>query len=238
MTAAHRHPFDLLVSRATDDWRLAEAALLFAMDHCPELRIARYLGRLDAMAQRVDRLNARNAADRIAALRAVLVDEEKLEGDREQYFDPRNSLLNEVLDRRRGLPIALSVIWIDVAQQLKWKLSGVGLPGHFIVAMRSSRKELLADPFHGGRTLSRPDCESLLAAMHQQPIELGDEHFEDWPPRSILARMLHNLHHVLSDQEDWMRDSRVLDRLLAISPRDASLKAARSDVRRRLTECN
>lgn len=231
----HIHPFDLLVARPESEWRLAEAALLFAIDHTPHMRIARYLTRLEGLARRVDRLRARTTEDRAAAIKQVLVDEEQLLGDRERYHDPRNSLLNEVLDRRRGLPIALSAIWMDVGHALGWKMSGIGLPGHFVTVIRAGKSEIILDPFNGGAQLTRAGCEELITHLHGEPVELSDASFTAWPPRAILSRMLGNLLQVLGETDNWRPMLRVLDRLVALNPTDDGLRAKRSAVVRHIT---
>ena len=129
-----RRPFAaLLAQQAPLD--LAEAALLVARDEYPELEAAPYLAMLDAWAARVrDRLTAQpTPADAAGALRAVLFDEKGLRGNADDYYDPRNSFLNDVLDRRAGIPISLSAVYMEVGRRAGLVVEGLGLPGHFIV---------------------------------------------------------------------------------------------------------
>jgi regulator of sirC expression with transglutaminase-like and TPR domain len=218
------HPFDQLVQREDTQIRLAEAALLFAADHCQNLKPACWLMRLDALAKRVEAHRARIPADRIAALRSVLVDEEGFSGNTSDYYDPCNSLLNKVLERKTGIPITLSVIWLDIGSQLGWPLAGVGLPGHYVIKWQCPGSDTLIDPFTQGRTLDREDCQRLVSAVTGQPTVLTDEHFEPAPVRFTLARMLHNLLGAYVQRQTWGSVVHVLERLLALHPRSPDLR--------------
>lgn len=223
------HPFDFLV-RGDGDFRLAEAALLFALDHSPGLKPFHYLSRLDALARRVEREHPRTTEERIEALRDVLVAEQGLRGNQDDYYDPRNSLLNVVLDRKVGSPISLSVIWLDVACTLEWPLFGVGLPGHFVVGYDAFENTILLDPFHGGRELSIENCQTIVDGLTNGQVQLDADAFKPVPSRFILTRMLHNLKSALLGRQAWSRAVSVLSRLIALHPDSIDLVRERDKV--------
>jgi regulator of sirC expression with transglutaminase-like and TPR domain len=219
-----RHRFDELVQRDDGDIRLAEAALLFAADHCRGLKIAPWLNRLDELARRVDAKHAGSGIDQVDALRNVLIDEENFGGDTAGYYDTRNSLLNKVMERRVGIPISLSVVWLDICNQLNWPFVGVGLPGHFIIKRMMSDDELLVDPFGNGRSLSRIDCERIVGSIQGEIVQLDNSHFQPASKKEILLRMLNNLRGICYGRQAWHDACLVLARMLAIQPDSIELK--------------
>ena len=219
-----QHPFDALVRSDESEIRLAEAALLLAVDHCRGLKIAPWLNRLDELARRVDAKQARMRTEQIDALRTVLVDEEHFSGNTADYYDPRNSLLNHVLERRLGIPIALSITWLDICHQLSWPFAGIGLPGHFLIKRTTSDGETLIDPFNNGYTLRRADCERMVTDIYGHKVQLTDEHFQASTKKAILARMLNNLRAIYLNQQAWYDGGLVLARLLALRPGSVELE--------------
>lgn len=232
------HPFDRLVQPGATGLRVAEAALLFARDHAPDLAVRPWLEKLDELAQRVDRTSGRGAEDRVAALRAVLVDQERLIGNREDYFDPRNSFLHEVLTRRTGMPICLSTIWLDVCEQLGWPFAGVGLPGHYIIRCDAPAGEILIDPFHGGRVVERTECNRIVSEVIGRPIELTNDDFEGISKRLTLSRMLNNLRWIYTKRRDWHHAALVIARLLALQPDSEGLRHELRTVREKIAGLN
>jgi regulator of sirC expression with transglutaminase-like and TPR domain len=214
-----RERFEALI--AAPDIPLAEAALAIATEEYPRLDVARYLGALDALAATVaGRLGPqRTSADVLRALRAVLFDEEAFRGNRDHYYDPRNSFLNEVLDRRLGIPITLSVVHIEVAARVGLPVQGVAFPGHFLVRCASGGQEVFIDPFHGGEVLSGEDCVARLKAR-APATEFDRRHLEPVGTRQILARLLHNLKRIYVEASDDVRALWVVDRLVLLSPDD------------------
>ena len=147
--------FEALVGVADDSLNLAAAALAYAEDSYPGLDRAECLAALDDMAQAVAARMPQRAAttERIARLNAFLFEEQGFLGNRDDYGDPRNSYLNEVLDRRLGIPISLSVVYLEVSWRLGMRFAGVGFPGHFLVKCAVNGGEVVIDPFHGGISL-------------------------------------------------------------------------------------
>jgi regulator of sirC expression with transglutaminase-like and TPR domain len=219
--ALSRHPFDLLVQLHSEQIRLDCAALHLARDFYPHIDVARYLAELDALAAEVAARRPGLAATlRYQAMRYVLFGRHGLTGNKRDYFDPQNSYLNRVLDRHLGIPITLSVVWIEVGRRLKWPVSGVALPGHFLVRFDDPEQYVLTDPFNGGRSLSLDDCRSLVAAQVERPIRLARRHLEPVATRAILSRMLRNLRRLYLSQSDWRHLATVLQRLSALEPRN------------------
>jgi len=222
---AQKHPFDELVNGPEGQIRLAEAALLFAADEYPDLTLNHYVQRLDILARRVAGYPAFNALQRINALRQVLVTEEGFQGSASVFNNSAGTLLNRVMDTRRGLPVALSVVWLDVARRLDWPMHGVGLPGHFIVSYDTDGQRILIDPFNQGALLSRESCEQLLRTMFGESAELHDAHLNTLAPRGILERMLGNLYAISVSAEDWEGAARALRRTVALRPDNVPLRA-------------
>ncbi len=237
MTAAlesrARERFADLIGR--DPVPLGEAVLAVAEEEYPSLDAEEYLVRLDALGERVRRLAEPSArtAEALQALRRVLVDGEGLRGNRADVGDPRNSFLNEVLDRKLGIPISLSIVWIEVARRAGLRLDGVGFPGHFLAKCApASGPEVFIDPFNGGEMLSADECVSRYRAR-TGGRDLDPRYLEAVAPRQILARLLHNLKRIYLARRDDVRAYWVLDRILLLSPgqieavRDRGLVCAR-----------
>ncbi|WP_242344853.1 SirB1 family protein [Anaeromyxobacter terrae] len=213
---------------------LDEAALAIAAEEYPRLDEAAYLARLDALAARVVARSPApaRAASLLRALREVLAGEEGLRGGPAEYDDPRSSFLNEVLDRKVGLPIALSVVYIEVGRRAGIALDGIGMPGHFLVRYLSpSGAEIFVDAFHGGEMLSADDCLARYRARTGRDLDrrlLGPS-----TPSQIVLRMLGNLRRLYAARKDDLRAWWVLDRILLAAPsqlaalRDRGLAAAR-----------
>jgi len=209
-----------------DELHLAElnvprAALQFARALAyPRLDVAGYMAKLhelsESAAERVDLTAAVDSqADQLAAYLFVDL---RFHGNADGYTDPRNSYLNEVLDRRLGIPISLSVIFIDIAHRLGIPAYGIGLPGHFIVGVHSPDDDVWLDPFHGGRRIDLTDSIELIrmASGYNGPPEAS--WFAPMPPREILARMLNNLRSSYVRSAAWPEASRVIRLLRQTQP--------------------
>jgi regulator of sirC expression with transglutaminase-like and TPR domain len=199
---------------------LAWAALLIAREEYPELDLRLYLDRLDEMAGAVRRRLAagRSAEEAIAALNGYLFEQEGFHGNEKDYYDPRNSFLNEVLDRRTGIPITLSTVYIEVARRAGVAADGVGLPGHFIVKVSAGGGDLLVDPYHGGLRLSEEDCQERLDRIYGGRLKVDSAMLAPCGRKSILARMLRNLKAIYLKTGEQERALRTLDLLLEVTP--------------------
>ncbi len=214
-----RHPFDLLMELRTSEIRLDCAALHLARDVYPTMSLSRYLSTLDEMAEAVAALRPGSAANlRYEAMHAVLVRGYELTGTCHSYYDPENFYLNHVLDARRGIPISLSIVWIEVARRLKWPVSGVALPGNFIVRFDDPDRFVLATPFHDGRSLSIDDCQVLVKERFDGRIPFLMEYLRPINTRGILLRVLKNLRNVYLSMGDWRRAETIVRRMMAVEP--------------------
>ncbi|ABS26755.1 SirB1 family protein [Anaeromyxobacter sp. Fw109-5] len=227
-----RDRFAEVVSR--DPIRLDEVALAIAAEEYPRLEQARYLARLDDLAARVvSRAPAPpRAASLLRALREILAGEEGLHGSAADYDDPRSSFLNEVLERRVGLPITLSLVYMEVGRRAGLAIDGVGMPGHFLARYQSSSgAEIFIDAFHGGEMLSADEC--LSRYRERTGRDLDRRLLGPATPRQIVLRMLGNLRRLYAARRDDVRAWWVLDRILLTAPsqlaalRDRGLAAAR-----------
>ena len=198
---------------------LARAALLIAAEEYPALDVAHYLGRLDQLAGEVaPRLGlARTSAERVAVLNRFLFAEHGFAGNRERYEDPRNSFLNEVLDRCAGIPITLSLVYMEVARRAGVEVDGVSFPGHFLVK-HGRQDPIVVDPFFGA-VLTREECQVRLAAVLGAAAQLRPElHLRKASAREILVRLLGNLKVLYVRSADFGRALACCERILLVDP--------------------
>ncbi len=222
-------------------FNLAEAALLCAQDAYPDLDVRSTLTDIDrlgtTLAQRLP--TDFPATHRLLALNNYLFRELGFAGNQNEYYDPRNSFLNDVLKRKTGIPITLSILYLEIGQQLGLKLKGVSFPGHFLVKLRVNGGELVLDPFAGGKLLSEEDLRQRLAqfageaAAKTLPLE---DFLEPATPRQILARLLRNLKGIYLEAGDLDRALRVMHRLVILLPDAPEERRDRGRVYARL-EC-
>jgi regulator of sirC expression with transglutaminase-like and TPR domain len=221
--STHRRELDALLSRPDREVDLGLAALLVAAEEYPALDVRGYLVRLDemgcALRQRLDEEPRPERA--VMALNRYLFHEQGFRGNTESYYDPRNSYLNEVLDRRTGIPITLSTVYMEVARRAGLEVEGVGLPGHFVVRVHNPGRALLVDPFHGGTLLTPKDCQQRLDRIFGGRIKMEPKMLEPCRHRDMLERMLRNLKAVYIRDQDVSRALRVVDLLVRIQPGNA-----------------
>lgn len=213
--------FAEVVSR--ENFSLAEASLLIAQDVYSDLDIDRYLGRLNEMAETV---RARVPGDafaeqKILAINHHLFRELQYLGNIDDYYDPRNSYLNEVIDRHTGIPITLSILYMEIGKRLGLNIHGVSFPGHFLVKLKVKRGHMVIDPFIGGETQSEADLRQRLAQVlpateaEKTPIY---RYLETASPRQIIARMLRNLKNIYVKDERPEAALDVMHRMLLLMP--------------------
>src|SRR3984957_15595178 len=150
---------------------LAEMALTLARDEYPQLDVEAYLSELNGMARQAKGYLGGSLGCPVAGLCRYLFHEMGFRGNKQDYYDPRNSYLNQVMDLRTGIPITLSVLTMALGQRLGITVAGIGLPGHFIVKAVDRERQILFDPFHGGRELTFDECESLVQRVTGKPFE-------------------------------------------------------------------
>ncbi len=214
-----RSRFAEIVSREDEEINLAEAALLIAADEYPRLDVNLYLWRLDSFGDlvREHAADARDASDLITALNATLFERLGFKGNRESYYDPRNSYLNEVIDRRTGIPITLTVVYIEVAKRIGFPVKGVGMPFHFIAKHEASGGDVFIDPFNAGRLLGSAGCDGLITQMSGGKLSLQPEHLRAVTNKQILTRMLSNLLGIYS-AGDHRRALGAIEHILLLDP--------------------
>lgn len=202
---------------------LAETALLLARDEFPFLDVEAHLNELTAMAREVQPYLRGHLAHQIQGLCRYLFHEMGFRGNPRDYYDPRNSYFNQVLERRLGIPISLCAVTMAVGQRAGLTIAGIGLPGHFIVKASNHEQEILIDPFDGGRILSHADCEGLVQHATGLPFEASALALEPLPLGLMVQRMLNNLRAIYLKNLDWSRAIRILERLRQLKPEDAVL---------------
>lgn len=225
---------------------LAQACLMIAQDAYPRLDVGRYLGEIERLALRLrGRMPQSYAAEeRVLALNDFLFDDLGYSGNIDDYYDPRNSYLNDVIDRRTGIPITLSILYMEVGRRVGLPLEGVSFPGHFMVRLRVRSGMLVLDPFAYGAPQSEPELRERLRRVipeglgAEMPLaELPLEQFlEPASKRQILSRVLRNLKAIYRDAEKPERLLEVLNRMLVLSPEASAELRDRGFVYERL-EC-
>jgi regulator of sirC expression with transglutaminase-like and TPR domain len=204
---------------------------MIAQDAYPSLEVDPYLGEIERMAMRLRGRVGRadSAEERVVALNRFLFEELGYRGNSEQYYDPRNSYLNEVMDRRTGIPITLAVLYMALGRRVGLPLEGLSFPGHFLVQLRLRGGMLVLDPFDGGTPLSQDELRVRLQRVIPKGLadeaalaELSLEQFlEPASARQILARVLRNLKAIYHKADQPERLLEVLNRMLVVAP-DAS----------------
>lgn len=215
-----RKAFAEAVSGPDEDINLARAALLIACESYPQLPVSSYLGRLDALAERVqERLGSETAP--LIVLEQVLstvFEEQAFHGNRGAYYDPRNSFLNDVLDRKAGIPLTLGIVALETAWRLNLPLTGVNFPGHFLLRYRGELISLLVDPFDSGRTFFEEEAQSLLDRAYGGMVRIRPEFMRTARKRDILVRLLTNLKGIYLNTRDPERALAVIEHILLIHP--------------------
>jgi regulator of sirC expression with transglutaminase-like and TPR domain len=213
------HSFDYLVELPSELVRLDCAALHLARDTYADIEVPAYLAKLDMMAEEVAALRpGLDATLRYAAMRQVLVDGYDLRGDEADYYHPQNGYLNRVIDRSRGMPITVSLVWLEVARRLKWPVHGLAMPGHFLIRFDDPDRTVICDTFRAGRTVNQSDCQKILDHCFDGKVKLKPCFLEPVDTRVILARMLNNLRSIYLVNQSWPHLENILQRLCALEP--------------------
>ena len=229
--------FAELVTR--DQFDLAEVSLLLAQDAYPNLDVSAAQASIEHM---VGVVKARLPEDafaeqRIQALNHYLFDELGFVGNNDDYFDPRNSYLNDVLERRTGIPITLSILYIELARRLALTAHGISFPGHFMVSIQVSRGQLVLDPFNRAEPQSVANLRQRLAKVLPKPVADQtslDPYLAVATPRDIIARVLRNLKHIHSKAGQIESALAVMNRMLLVVPESAEELRDRGMLYRRL----
>lgn len=223
--------FSALVAREDARIELARACLQIAEDAYPGLDVDGYVGEIERLARRLRARLAPGAIaeDRVIALNEFLYDDLGFSGNTDDYYDPRNSYLNEVLDRRKGIPITLAVLYMEIGRRIELPFEGVSFPGHFMVRLPMRGGTLVLDPFSGGIPQSESELRERLkrviprvagastggVAVADLPL---DQFLEPASNRQILARLLRNLKGVYREKDRPERLLQVLNRMVIVAP--------------------
>lgn len=230
-----------LLTATEDEFNLAEAALWVAKDEYPELDVEAYMRRLDEMAVGLQSRLSLGAGfeERVVALNEFLFDEQGFTGNTDNYYDPRNSFLNEVLDRKLGIPITLSILYMEIGRRVGLVLEGVSFPGHFLVKSTTEEGDVVLDPFSGGMPISEEDL------MERLEERFGEEQARAAPlgrlltaagKKDILVRMLRNLKTIYLHQQESHKALTTLSRILLVDPNLPDELRERAELHERL-EC-
>ena len=216
--------FAALVGQEVEDERidLVRASLTIAQTEYPNLDFDAYCGRIEELARRVKRLvpDLGDPSESIVALNRVLFEEEGFRGNADDYYDPRNSFLNDVLDRKLGIPITLAVLYMEVGRRVGFPLVGVGMPGHFLLKHYDVEgREILIDPFNRGSILTAKDCQRALDEIYSGQMTLQPEFLMAVSRRQVLVRMLNNLKSIYLSGRNFRKALPIVDLILAIYPR-------------------
>lgn len=207
---------------ADENIDVLRAALTYARSEYPALDVEQYVARVDLLAARIRSvLPAEAGAHEILnIINRVLFEEEKFRGNRNDYYDPRNSYLNEVLDRRLGIPITLSVLYMEVARRVGVPVFGVGMPGHFLLKHYDvGGHETFIDPFSGGHLLNHTECEVRMGEVYGGQIRMQRQFLNSVRNRQILTRMLNNLRSVYISGRSFRKALTIVDFIVTLHPR-------------------
>ena len=213
---------DLLCALNEPGESLAPAALAIARVEYPSIDAVPYLQRLERMGEaaegRLQRQSQSGVGAQIATLNAYLFEELGFSGNSNRYDDPRNSFLNEVLDRRLGIPISLAAVYLEIGRRAGMRLEGVNFPGHFLVRAPDAAEDLIVDPFHAGALLSEVDCRHLLRDYVGDETAFDRTLLATATRQHIVVRMLVNLKRLYVRMQSFPQARAVADLLLAVDP--------------------
>ncbi|ASC69432.1 hypothetical protein XM38_003590 [Halomicronema hongdechloris C2206] len=218
-----RQRFYQAVQQSDDHIDLAEAALYIAQENYPELDVQAYLNALDTMAAEARERLPQNPypLKTLQAINHYLFDDLGFYGNADDYYDPRNSFLNDVIDRRTGIPITLCLIYLEITKRLDFPMAGVGMPGHFLVRPTLDDMAIFVDPFNQGEILFAEDCQERLQQIYGSRAKLQPQHLNVVTAKMLLARMLANLKVIYLQQRDIPKALAAIDRILLMLPKAA-----------------
>lgn len=221
--ALARRRFEEIAGRPDPLLDLVEASLVIALEEHPALDIERHLTEVESWSDAVrGRLEGSRDVERIVeTINRLLFDEEGFHGENDDYYDPRSALLSEMLERHAGLPIGLSILYIELSRRVGVEATGVSLPGRFLVKFSGAFGVVVVDPFDGGRVLTTIELQKILDGMYGGGVQLREHHLRSFTPKQILARELAQLKAAYLSQHDLPRAAASIDRLLILDNRDA-----------------
>jgi regulator of sirC expression with transglutaminase-like and TPR domain len=215
-----RRAFARSVSVENRELVLDKVALLVAAEERPELDLRSYLSRLDDLADELRRKIGRELDPYliVGTINRLLFQEHGFRGNQGAYYDEKNSFLDQVIDRRIGIPITLAIIYIEVARRARLPVVGINFPGHFLACYQSADEPLFIDCFRGGEIVLRRNIQSRLDEMFGGRLRFRSRFLEPAPPRAIIGRLLTNLKAIYWRRNDYRRALAVSDRLILVNP--------------------
>jgi len=217
--------FEREVDQPESKIHLARAALLIAQEEYPQLDVSSYLGKIQTITESLQkRLQLRHPSslrDSLKIIHGCFFDELGFGGNNQNYYDPRNSFLHEVLNRRMGIPISLSILYLEILRGLSIRAVGINFPGHFLVKIKGAR-ELYVDPFNKGAFVEKKELQDLLTIALPEPELLSRARLAPARPRQILFRLLANLKAIYMAREDFPKALKVMEKMILVSPRAAA----------------
>lgn len=208
---------------SSDDIDLVRASLNISQYiEYPDLKVEDYLEKLDNMTEgiRATLTTDPDSFQIIQKINSYLYDVEGFTGNRDDYYEPKNSFLNDVIDTKKGIPISLSILYIHIANSLGLRLSGVCFPGHFLVKTELTDKEIIIDPFNHGNILSRNDCQAILDNLFGEKLSLEDRFLEEAAKKQVLKRVINNLKNIYLSKKDYEKAYRTVNLMLLLDPAD------------------
>jgi regulator of sirC expression with transglutaminase-like and TPR domain len=216
-----RQHFYSEINQPDEQIDLALAALYIAGEEYPHLKPAEYLNTLDRMAAEVQKQlpSQRYPLRMLQAINKYLYDDLGFSGNQAEYYSPRNSFLNDVIEQRTGIPITLSLVYLEIARRIGFKMVGIGMPGHFLIRPEFEEAGIFVDAFNRGEILFEQDCRERLAQVYQQPIrDIPPEFMAPISNRRFLARMLTNLKMVYLSQKELPKALAAVERIVVLFP--------------------
>ncbi len=217
-----RADFERLVKHPESTFDLARAALLIAAESNPNVDVDGNLHTLDSWAAQL-RAHLQpdwNNLQKLARLRNFVFEVLRFRGDQEDYYSPSNSMLNEVMERRLGIPLTLSIVFMELGWRVGIPFEGVGFPGHFLVRLTGEPRDLLLDPYRDGMSVHEEDCHRMLREISGGKLELRDDHLHSISKHDMIARLLLNLKGAYLRAEDDAGALAAVERLLVLRPED------------------
>lgn len=220
-----RERFIAAIADSASFFDLGRVALLIAAEEEPQTNVQHYLSLLDEWGDKARaRVARRSFGAAVEAFNQFMFEELDFRGNQTDYYDARNSFLNEVLERRTGIPLTLSIVYMLVGRRAGFQVEGIGLPGHFIVRLKDAsdlgsdmNEAIFVDPFHG-RTLTKAGCQDLLDTVYGGHIALAEEHLRAATNTEILVRLLTNLKGIYVSEKLFKRALHVIERILLLKP--------------------
>ena len=215
-----RYLRELAAAGASEVLPIGEAALALASFERPRVALLRYRQHLQTLARDVGRHggSAGGLAGRAQALNEIILLKHGYRGDELTYDDLQNANLMRVVDRRKGLPVALGILYLHAARAQGWDSVGLGFPGHFLIRLTEGTERLILDPFHGGKICDAAALRELLKAMAGQEVELAPEHYAPVADRDVLLRLQNNLKSRLLQASNHERALGVVETMLMLAP--------------------